>query len=313
MELCATVPQHGGLEPPEPGFVELARARSAVGLKDTSLVLASQGIPHEVVQAAGELLLVVPSAHAERAREQLRRYERENRYFRPGGAPIELLTDGVVSTLVYALVLMLVFGLERSRALGFDWWEAGISDSRELGGGEVWRALTSLTLHADMEHLLGNVVFGGLFGLLVVQLVGNGVGWLTVLLSGFAGNLINAAAQPQVHRSIGASTAVFGALAILVGYEVVRRKRAQLGFVRRWAPLLFGSFLLAWLGFGGEDGPGNTDVMAHVFGFLAGLVLGGLVAVVDRRGGLDRPRLQTVCAALAVLLLVVSWALALAY
>lgn len=302
--------QHGGLDTSEPGFAVLLAAPDLSGLKDAALVLSSQGIPHDVARGERELFLVVPAAHARRAREQLVRYEEERRRFRPRVQHPELVTDGIRGALAYAFAVTFVFALQSTRAFDLDWKGRGLSDSAELGGGAWWRAMTSLTLHADVQHLLGNIVFGVLFGVLVAQLLGSGVGWLAVLLSGFLGNLVNAAIQPELHRSIGASTSVFGALGLLVGFELVRRKRADLGFVRRWAPLLFGSFLLAWLGFGGEEGAGNTDVLAHVFGFASGVGLGTGLAVLDRRTDLTRTRLQALCAGAAVGLLVVAWGLA---
>ena len=166
--------------------------------------------------------------------------------------------------------------------------------------------MTSLTLHADIEHLSGNLFFGALFGVLVTQILGSGVGWLAILLAGFGGNAVNALVQPAIHRSLGASTAVFGALGLLVGYEWLRRRQVALPAVRRWAPPVLGAFLLGWLGFGGE----NTDVLAHVFGFGCGVLLGIPLAIGDGRRWFESESRQRLAGGAAAVLLCVAWALA---
>jgi membrane associated rhomboid family serine protease len=99
--------------------------------------------------------------------------------------------------------------------------------------------------------------------------------WSMILLSGTLGNVITSAlTYPEPFTSIGASTAVFGALGILSGIGLVEnlREKVSMPWVRVVAPLLAGFVLLGWLG-GGTPGS-NTDVLGHVFGFLAGVVAG---------------------------------------
>jgi membrane associated rhomboid family serine protease len=137
-------------------------------------------------------------------------------------------------------------------------------------GGEYWRVVTALTLHLDVGHLIANLGFGVVFGLLAGQILGPGVAWATVLAAAAAANLLNAFVQPDTHLSVGASTAVFATLGLLAGYEWRRRSAAPERRAWRWAPIVAGLFLLAFTGTGGE----NTDVLAHVTGFVAGAVAG---------------------------------------
>ena len=138
---------------------------------------------------------------------------------------------------------------------------------------EIYRPFTALFLHGDMEHLMGNVVFGMIFFLLASNSFGPLRGWFLIMLSGFLGNALNAVIHhPDVFRSLGASTAVFGALGLLVGtgLDVAWRERSYRRGLQAFVPLLAGLMLFSIHGIGG---PG-TDVMAHILGLFFGIVLG---------------------------------------
>jgi rhomboid protease GluP len=65
------------------------------------------------------------------------------------------------------------------------------------------------------------------------------------------------------------------------------------------------------LGFTGTAGE-NTDLGAHLFGFIAGLGMGLAIARFAPVAWLRTPRVQRVCGALAALLLAAAWAVGLA-
>lgn len=158
--------------------------------------------------------------------------------------------------------------------------ERAASSSKDLlGRHEWWRPFTGLFLHADTPHLLGNLLSGLFFGTLVARSIGPWRGWVLILACGTAGNLLTSLLTwPESFVSIGASTAVFGALGILsgIGFIAMLRQRARLPWARIAAPVLAGVVLLGWLGGGSQSG--NTDVLGHVFGFASGLAAGMLVA-----------------------------------
>src|SRR5262249_21470503 len=138
------------------------------------------------------------------------------------------LARGGDAAIAFALVLLAAWICERERSFGRDWEPAGESVAGLVRGGEWWRAVTALTLHADATHLAANMLFGALFTWFTAQLAGTGVASLAVLLSGALGNAANAALEPPEHTSIGASTAVFGALGILAALHVSQRARERL-------------------------------------------------------------------------------------
>lgn len=147
-----------------------------------------------------------------------------------------------------------------------------------LEKGEWWRPFTALFLHADMEHLAGNVVIGGFFCLMVATAFGPWRGWGMIFLAGYLGNLVNAWIHaPGPFYSLGASTATFGALGLVVGHGVVMVLRSHRfrEMKRLLVPLGVGLGLFGWFGIGGAD----TDVSAHLLGAGAGLLIGMFAAL----------------------------------
>jgi membrane associated rhomboid family serine protease len=148
--------------------------------------------------------------------------------------------------------------------------------------GEWWRPFTALFLHADLGHLAGNLLSGLFFGTLVARSIGPLRAWLLILACGTLGNILTSAlTYPEPFVSLGASTAVFGALGILsgLGFATMLRTPLRLPWAKIAAPVVAGIILLGWLG-GGTHG-GNTDVLGHVCGFGSGLAAGllsGLLA-----------------------------------
>jgi rhomboid protease GluP len=233
-----------------------------------SLVLSSRSIPHKVMIQDRAYRIHVEDAHKERAIAELKQYERENqdwlcRY------PATSLHRNTEATLWTLLILTGVFSLSFSE----DWRRvllaAGGGDTTQILNGQWWRLVTALTLHADPVHLLGNMTIGGFMGVGLCSRIGTGLGWALILLAGILGNLMNAFVHGPGHNSIGASTAVFGTVGITAGIQMASFRNFSL---RNWvAPLGAGLALMALLGAHGE----RTDIGAHLFGFAAGLMLGG--------------------------------------
>ncbi|MEZ4311493.1 MAG: rhomboid family intramembrane serine protease [Polyangiaceae bacterium] len=170
------------------------------------------------------------------------------------------------------------------------WFARGTSVTSLVLTSEPWRAVTALTLHADTAHLLGNAISGTVFASAVHRRLGPGTGSLAILASGIAGNVANAfyhvaLGQPD-HRSIGASTAIFGAVGLLAATQLFLNRRkdsGDRGFLGWAGPIIGGLALLGTLGAGAR-----SDLGAHMFGLAAGLVI-GLIAALFLRRRLGRP------------------------
>ena len=302
-------------------WIEVSRSGTRKAAEEHALVLEAQDIPSGLAAAGGGYVVIVRLEDADRARAEIDKFVRENQGWPPRPETSPPIWRGVNAAGVYVVLLLLIDVARRRQLFGLDWWRAGYADARLIQNGEWWRSLTALCLHADLLHLAGNLLFGVLFGVMLAQSIGVGLAWLGFVVTGGLGNWLNAWLQSRAHTSVGASTAVFGMLGLQVASDWVRRGERHTNPVRRWAPLAMGIALLAWLG-GGERqiDPGRMpryfddfdvpiqriDVLAHVLGFGAGLVLGALIGSRRRRIGLTTLT-QTALAGTALGVVVLAW------
>lgn len=267
---------------------------------ELALVLASQAIPSQVRWTGRHWALSVAAGDLDAARRELDAYAAESRALppeRPQPKPPGNPWPGVG---LYAGLLLLLALLAPDLRFGLDWLAAGRMDGQGLRAGDWWRPITALTLHADAAHLLGNLFFGGFFGYSVARYLGGGFGWFLILVAGALGNVANGFLSGADHRSIGASTAVFAALGILSAYCWRHGFPANASRRERFAPVVAGIGLLAFTGTAGE----NTDIGAHLTGFVTGF---GAGLVVARTGFPLTRRVQHVFAAAAITAVAAAW------
>ena len=234
---------------------------------DLSLVLEQEGIPHEL-RRLGEAhwALQIDDTDAARAEVAIVAFEQENplEVRRPEG--FHPIAGAVAAGLAFALALVTFYVRTGPESAGSPWFERGSADAAAILRGEWWRSVTALTLHADAGHAAGNAVLGGLLLALLARSVGPGMASALILLSGVAGTLATAGLTRHNFVSIGASTAVFGALGALAALPRDSR--------RVWMPLVGGLALLALLGTSK-----SADVAGHLCGFIAGVLAGAAVSL----------------------------------
>jgi rhomboid protease GluP len=281
---------------------ESAQRREA---SDRALVLSAAGIPHTLHHDRHSSALLVPAEHSIRAGDELRAYDAENPPARPVATREMRYFDALPGIAVYFIVVCLIAGLDGRGAFGFDWRYAGRVDGALIRDGEWWRTVTALTLHLDLEHLVGNLLFGCFFGWFAGRLTGPGVAWLAILVAGALANFTNALLLDPSHQAIGASTAVFAALGLTAGFVWRGKLMPQEHWGYRVGPIVGGLALLMYTGTGGE----NTDVGAHLLGFVYGFAGGMLLSPYAER--FDCHRRQQVAGGLALVTLGVAWLLAL--
>ncbi len=247
----------------------------------------------------------MPAEHSPRAVEELRLYDEENPPLRPKPRKTVVYQDALPGVVGYVFVVCAVAGMAGYSFFGNNWFIDGRVDGSLIRAGEWWRTITALTLHANLRHLLGNLVFGVFFGIFAGRLLGSGVAWLAVLVAAALGNAANTLLLESTHRSIGASTAVFATLGILAGYVWRGRLMAQDRWPTRLGPIVGGIALLMFTGTGDE----NTDIGAHLMGFVCGFAVGMVLTLLGR---MPAPvRVQLLAGGSAILVIAFAWLAAL--
>jgi membrane associated rhomboid family serine protease len=268
-----------------PNIVPAAVYSTRAMARERSAVLLAKSITHWVAETDDGFALFVEGRHLDEARAQLAAYDAEQseaaRCREPPPAPLR--PAGWPGIIIAVVMLAGLYAWQHAdgSTLGDRWCRDSVAIFRD---GEWWRAATALLLHEDPGHLAGNIFFGVMFGLFVARAFGAWTGWSMVMASGMLGNLVTAAVwYPDPYRGIGASTAVFGAVGILVGHGLhAASKHHGLRHHRAWLlPLGGGLALLGLFGSGTEHS--MTDLAAHLFGFVCGLPFGFVASLWQQR------------------------------
>ncbi len=279
------------------------RGRHRRPIDDAGFVLTALGIEHHIGFEEGQWCVWVPLELAERAEAELDSYQRENARGR-GPAALTTIDNGWAGVIAFLCVIWALPTLEAHDFFGWAWREAGHMHAGRVMDGEWWRTVTALTLHGDIGHIIGNSVFGALFGFFLGRHMGSGLAWLLVVICGGLGNGLNAWLQADAFRSVGASTATFAAVGLLASFVWRRGYYRNLRWQRSFAPIAAAIALLAFTGIGDE----TTDVVAHFTGFGFGIVAGQIAARFDV--ALLGTRGQAVAGAAALGIIALAWILA---
>ncbi len=287
-------------------WVEVGRFTNGRAAGEHALVVVAAGIDCQMASRGWGVVLLVAAADVDAARRELAAYAEENRADAAPPMHRHPVGDAVTGVLAYWCVLVFVYVAAADSLFGFDWTTAGAGQAGLTVDGQWWRVVTALGLHGDVGHIASNLVAGSLFGFFLAEILGSGLAWLLILLAGAGGNAINALIQPASHTSIGASTAIFGAVGLLAVIAVRHWARQWRRSLRRFAPIGAGIMLLAFLGIEGE----RIDIGAHVAGFATGCALGAIVLLL----GQPEPsrRRAAISAAAALVIFAGAWVIALA-
>jgi rhomboid protease GluP len=265
--------------PPEPlpAMAEIV-AFSRRQAMDWSLVLASQGIEPTIERSAerDRWLLLVPPQDLERARESIRLYRAENRGWswrkELPGADLELHWGAILFCVALAMLHSLtVYQLPFIE-------DRGMMDNVKVHAGQWWRLFTAVFLHADLSHLTSNIVFGVIVLGLSMGRFGAGFGLLAGLLAGAAGNLAGQIFYSGIHLGLGASGMMMGALGMIAVHSISLWKTNPKAARYIISGLAAGMFMFMMFGVDPK-----SDLVAHAAGFIAGIVLGAILALAPHR------------------------------
>ena len=270
-----------------------------------TLVLEAMAIPHRVVPTEVGFAVMVPPKMVAPAIAALDAQDREaaEAPFLRELAPPDHGPSFVGVAMSITLMAFFVVAGPRAGSDAFGWFGRGSAVAESIvRNHEIWRAVTALTLHADIMHVAGNAVASLVFVTALGRWLGGGLALAATLFCGAAGNLVTAYIYRSSHTVVGASTSTFAALGVLGGLQFVRRFRMpSVGRTRRALLGIAGALaLLAMLGMGSDTisdatrivdviGParqptgGHTDVVGHGMGFGFGIAAGVLFGFVLKR------------------------------
>jgi rhomboid protease GluP len=235
------------------------------------LILSAVQIAHHIHHSNHQWQLFVAADRELRAIHEIESYFTENKNWPPPPpAPDHDFTPVLQPpTLLLMGSMILFFSITGPWEGHSVWFTQGAGNGKSiLHDGEWWRLLTALTLHANTVHLLSNCLLGGWLVHFFCRITGTGLGLFSILFTAGWGNLINVLVHGPDHQFVGFSTAVFAVIGMLAILSHQRRKKITGSHFL--IPLMAGTALLAILGSSGE----HTDIGAHIFGLLCGLIFG---------------------------------------
>lgn len=135
--------------------------------------------------------------------------------------------------------------------------------------GEWWRLITPIFIHGSFSHLLFNSFSIFLFGPALERILGKSKFILIYLFTGIAANLITLMVQPLTYTHLGSSGAIFGLFGYYIALIVFRKDAISRNNAQIIATIAALSLIMTFL-------QANINIIAHIFGFLAGIVIGSL-------------------------------------
>lgn len=286
------------LEPEKPRIP----ARSRRQAMDWSLVLVSQGIETAIERNEAGWELLVPVGEYEHALAVIHLYRQENRHwpwqqrlFKAG-----LLFDW--SCLSWLILLLFFAWLDYQ----FNLKSKAVLSIGAVHQGQWWRIFTAIWLHADWGHLASNAAVGCLLLGSVLGRFGTGAGLLASYLAGALANALECLLMENSRHSLGASGMVMGSLGILASQSSYLWRFKPYG--RRYLLTSVAAGVMLFILFGLAP---ETDVIAHLGGFLSGLAVGGLLSF--SRKAAHNQSVNFAASLMFIALVVIPWWKALSY
>lgn len=147
-------------------------------------------------------------------------------------------------------------------------------------GWGLLRLVSSQFVHGGLSHLLGNM-YGLVFAcFFLMPIAKNARLILSYVVCGIAGSLASVFVHPTT-VSVGASGAIMGLWGMLLALALLHDERIagnEKGIFLNVGVFAGFTLLIGWFA-------SNVDNWAHVGGFVAGILLGSVYWLVDRRDG----------------------------
>ena len=145
---------------------------------------------------------------------------------------------------------------------------------------QFWRLFTNMFMHFGIMHLFSNMLYLFLLGMNMEKMIGRWKYLALYLMSGFGASLISTAfyyLRGENVVSAGASGAVYGLIGALV--VLTYKTRGRTGRGAMWLRIGFVILFLFYSNFMSTQ----VDVVAHIAGFVLGLILAIAFGAIGRK------------------------------
>ncbi len=193
-------------------------------------------------------------------------FERQQQIYKSAYVTIGLI---IINTVLFVLSTTFLPGLYT----GWSMYTGAVLES-----GEFYRVFTATLLHADINHLLNNMLILLVVGAVIEHYAGHILYLIMYVLAGICGNLLSMAYELRgdiTRVSIGASGCVMGIVGFMAVWIVINRKQLVQDKSMLFRLLLLLFFVIEACFF--QSGA-NTE--AHLGGFLTGFVFGVINIIV---------------------------------
>jgi rhomboid protease GluP len=133
--------------------------------------------------------------------------------------------------------------------------------------GEYWRLFTPIFMHGGFAHVLFNSFSLVLFGPALESLLGKGRFILVYLVSGILANVATLLLEPLTYVHVGSSGAIFGLFGYYISIILFRKHMLSQQNSQLILTICALSLIMTFI-------QPNINITAHIFGLLAGLLLG---------------------------------------
>ena len=189
--------------------------------------------------------------------------------------------------MTYAIVVLNVALFVLCAAAGYDaspstsvLYSYGAITNDTLALHEYWRLLAAAFLHASLAHILTNMVCLVSWGAFLEQRIGSIYFVSIYLIAAIAGNIGSIIGHHEPYISVGASGAISG----LIGALLAMKLLGKTGLSAQFFVTNIGLNVVLM------SSSGRIDWMSHLGGFLAGLVVCGLLSLTVGLGARSDPQ-----------------------
>ncbi|MGV3240437.1 rhomboid family intramembrane serine protease [Streptococcus hyovaginalis] len=134
---------------------------------------------------------------------------------------------------------------------------------------EWWRLITSNFIQGGVAHLLFNSFSIFLFGPALERILGKFKFLLIYVVTGIAANIITLLIEPLTYVHLGSSGAIFGLFGYYISLVVFRKDIISQSNAQIITTIAVLSLIMTFL-------QPNINIVAHIFGFLTGVIVGSL-------------------------------------